>query len=87
MRLTLKGLLFEAALFIRFIIKALIVIGVPLILIYIAIFLGIIENSFVEITIWITTGIVILLISYINGIFEAFFANYRYKLFKKAEQT
>lgn len=85
--LTLKGILFEMVLLLRFIINAIVVIGVPLILIYVAVFFNIIDNQLVEIIIWITTGVVILLISYINGIFEAFFSNYRFKLFEKAEQN
>jgi predicted histidine transporter YuiF (NhaC family) len=87
LELTVKGLLFEVMLFGRFILNAFIVIAIPLGLIYLAVFLNIIDNAFVETIIRISAGVMILVISYINGIFEAFFANYRYQLFQKAEKS
>jgi hypothetical protein len=85
--LTIKGLLFEILLFGRFILNAFIVIAIPLGLVYLAVFFNIIDNAFVETIIRISAGIMILIISYINGIFEAFFSNYRYQLFQKAEKS
>ena len=85
--LTFKGVIFEMLLFGRFIINTLLVIAVPLALIYIAIFFNIIEYAWIETIIRICTGLMILLISYINGIFEAFFTNYRYKIFQEAEKN
>ena len=85
--LTFKGVIFEMLLFGRFIINTLLVIAVPLTLIYIAIFFNIIEYTRIETIIRISTGIMIILIAYINGIFEAFFTNYRYRIFEEAEKN
>ncbi|MDR0650014.1 MAG: hypothetical protein LBG59_01005 [Candidatus Peribacteria bacterium] len=84
--LTIKGLLFEVMLFGRFILNAFIVIVIPLGLIYLAVFFNIIDNALVESIIRISAGVMVIIISYINGIFEAFFTNYRYKLFQEAEK-
>jgi hypothetical protein len=85
--LTIKGVLFEMLLFGRFILNAVIIIAIPFLLVYVAVYFNIIDNAWVEGTIRILTAIMILLISYINAIFEAFFTHYRYKLFQKAEKN
>ena len=85
--LTIKGAIFEFVLFFRFILNACIVVAVPLFLIYLAVFFNIIDNAWVEGIIRITTGIIVILIAYINSIFEAFFTSYRYQLFEKAEEN
>ena len=73
-------------LFIRFFLNSFIVVAVPLALVFLAVRLGIIENAWIENAIWIITLIVLILIAYINAIFEAFFTTYWYKIFQKAEQ-
>jgi hypothetical protein len=85
--LTFRGVLFEMMLFGRFFLNAFIVVAIPLGLIYLAIFFNIIGNSLVESVIRISAGIMILIISYLNGIFEAFFSKYRYQLFQEAEKS
>jgi len=85
--LTFRAVLFELILLVRFFINAFLIVAIPLALIYIALFFGIIENAIVEKLIRIITGIIILVITYINGIFEAFFSAYRLEIFKKAEQN
>ncbi|MDR2191128.1 MAG: hypothetical protein LBP53_08445 [Candidatus Peribacteria bacterium] len=84
--LTVKGFLFEIMLMGRFFLNAFIAIALPLGLIYIAIFFNIINNALVEGIIRISAVAMLLVISYLNGIFEAFFTNYRYQLFQEAEK-
>jgi hypothetical protein len=84
--LTAKGVLFEMLLFIRFFINAFIVIAVPLGLVFLAVHFNIIENARIENTIRIITLLVILIIAYINAIFEAFFTTYRYNIFQEAKK-
>lgn len=85
--LTIKGVLFEMLLFVRFIINALIVVGIPTALIYLAVFFNIIDNARVEQIIWIVAGLMLLLVAYINAILESFFNLYRYKIFEKAQEN
>lgn len=85
--LTFKGVIFEMLLTLRFFINAAIMVGVPLGLIYIAVFFNIIDHARVETLIRGIAGLLLLLITYINGIFEAFFTSYRYKIFQEAEKN
>ena len=80
---TLKFALINLFLYIRFIINILIVVGIPLWLLYLASELGIIDS---DITQWFIITILVWLIAltaYINGIIEAFFVTYRYKVYIK----
>jgi formate hydrogenlyase subunit 3/multisubunit Na+/H+ antiporter MnhD subunit len=81
-----KGVCFEMLLFARFFLNAFLVIAVPLALVFLAVHFNIIENAWIENTIWIITVAVLLFIAYINAIFEAFFTKYWYQIFQKAEQ-
>lgn len=85
--LTFKGVIFEIFLTLRFFINAAVLVGIPLGLIYIAVYFNIIEHAWVETLIWVITLLLLLAITYINGIFEAFFTGYRYKIFQEAEKN
>ncbi|MDR0607399.1 MAG: hypothetical protein LBG52_03415 [Candidatus Peribacteria bacterium] len=85
--LTFKGVIFEMLLTLRFFINAGIMVGIPLGLIYIAVFFKIIDHTRVESLIRIIAGLLLLFVTYINGIFEAFFTSYRYKIFQEAEKN
>jgi len=81
--LSTKLMLVEVILLLRFLITWAIIVGIPLGLIYIAVWLNIIENSFVEGIIWIVAGILLLILAYINCIIETFFLTYWYKAYIK----
>lgn len=85
--LTFKGVIFEMLLTLRFFINAAILVGIPLGLIYVAVFFNIIDHAWVETLIRIIIILLLLIITYINGIFEAFFTSYRYKIFQEAEKN
>lgn len=80
---TIKFVMINIFLYIRFIINILIVVGIPLWLLYVASEFDIIDS---DITQWFIVAILLGLIAltaYINGIIEAFFVTYWYKLYKK----
>lgn len=70
----------------RFVINALLVIGIPLLLIYGAFALNIIYYRFVEVGIWIIAIATFLFLGYVNSIIETFFLSYRYTAYKKITQ-
>lgn len=80
---TIKFVMINIFLYIRFILNILIVVWIPLWLLYVASEFGVIES---DITQWFIVAILvglIVLTAYINGIIEAFFVTYRYKVYKK----
>lgn len=80
--LTIKFIVVDIILHLRFLINIIIVFGIPLGLMYLWSKLGITHNSFVRgIFVVLVVGL-FLLTAYINGIIEAFFATYRYKVYK-----
>lgn len=80
---TTKFVMIELFLLIRFLINILIVIGIPFALMYIANWLNIIDSSTVGTIIIVISIGLLLWTAYINGIIEAFFATYRYKVYEK----
>lgn len=80
---TTKFVLLELLLLVRFFVNILIVIWIPFILMYIASWLNIIDSKSVGIIIGIVSVILILWTAYVNGIIEAFFASYWYKVYHK----
>lgn len=80
--LSLKLMIVEVFLLLRFIVIGLLIVGIPLGLVYLAVWLDLIQNSFVETVIWIVAGALLLILSYINCIVEAFFLTYRYQAYK-----
>jgi len=83
LRQTTKFVMIELLLLIRFLVNILIVIGIPFVLMYIANWLNIIDSSTVGTIIIIVSIGLLIGTAYINGIIEAFFATYRYKVYEK----
>lgn len=83
--LTIKAIIFEIFLRIRFVINALIVVIIPFVLVYTASYFKIMDNPSIEIGIRIVTGMLLILVAYINGMVDLFFENYWLKIFEYAE--
>ena len=81
--LSIKLMFVELLLMLRFIVIGLLIIGIPVLLIYIAVWLDVIQNSFVETTIRIVAASLLLVIAYLNCIVEAFFLTYWYQAYRK----
>ena len=79
--LSFKLMLVELILLLRFFIIWAIIVWIPLWLVYIAVWLDILDNSFVEGVIWIVCWALLLILWYINCIIEAFFITYWYKAY------
>ena len=79
--LSFKLMLVELILLLRFFIIWAIIVWIPLWLVYIAVWLDILNNSFVEGIIWIVCWGLLLVLWYINCIIEAFFITYWYKAY------
>ena len=79
--LSFKLMLVELILLLRFFIIWAIIVWIPLWLVYIAVWLDILDNSFVEGVIWIICWALLLVLWYINCIIEAFFITYWYKAY------
>lgn len=80
--ITFKFIIVDFLLHLRFLVNIIIVFGIPLLLMYLGTKIGITWNTairtlFIIMIIWL-----FLLTAYINGIIEAFFATYRYKVYK-----
>lgn len=88
LRQTTKFVLLELILLVRFFLNIIIVMWIPFILMYIASWLNILDSRTVGIIIAIISIILVLWTAYINGIIEAFFASYWYKVYHKiVEET
>lgn len=79
--LSFKLMLVELLLLFRFFIIWAIIVWIPLGLVYIAVWLDILDNSFVEGIIWVVCWGLLLVLGYINCIIEAFFITYWYKAY------
>ena len=79
--LSFKLMLVELILLLRFFIIWAIIVWIPLWLVYIAVWLDILNNSFVEWLIWVVCWALIIILAYINCIIEAFFITYWYKAY------
>lgn len=84
--LSIRLMLVELLLLFRFLFTWALIVGIPLGLIYIAVWLDILDNSFVEGVIWIVAGALLLVLSYINCIIETFFLTYWYQAYKIVSQ-
>ena len=67
---------------VRFIINAIVVMWIPFLIVYIAIWFNVIESKIVWYVIAISVIVLLFLMAYINAIIEAFFMAYRYKVYK-----
>ena len=81
--LSVKLMFVELLLMLRFIVIGLLIVGIPVLLIYIAVWLDVIQNSFVETTIRVVAVSLLLVIAYLNCIVEAFFLTYWYQAYRK----
>ena len=81
--LSVKLMFVELLLMLRFIVIGLLIVGIPVLLIYIAVWLDVIQNSFVETTIRVVAASLLLVIAYLNCIVEAFFLTYWYQAYRK----
>ena len=80
---TTKFVMLELLLLVRFLVNIILVVGIPFVLMYIASRLNIIDSATVWTIIVIVSIALLLWTAYINGIIEAFFATYRFKIYKK----
>lgn len=83
--LTIRWLLRQAIIRFKFFLNAGILIWVPIILMIWAVHLGIMNNSFIEITSRILVWIALIVFIYFESIFKAFDYTYRYNIFLEAE--
>ena len=81
--LSVKLMFVELLLMLRFIVIGLLIVGIPVLLIYIAVWLDVIQNSFVETAIRVVAASLLLVIAYLNCIVEAFFLTYWYQAYRK----
>ena len=81
--LSVKLMFVELLLMLRFIVIGLLIVGIPVLLIYIAVWLDVIQNPFVETTIRVVAASLLLVIAYLNCIVEAFFLTYWYQAYRK----
>ncbi len=81
--MTVKFVIIWLLLQLRFIINTAIIVLVPIGMIFVATSLDIIDKTIFNPIIYGTTLLLFLITAYINGIIEAFFITYRYKLYKK----
>ena len=84
--LTLNGLLRQAIIRCRFFLNSCIVIGIPVIIMVLAVQLNIISNSVIEIITRILISFWILIFIYLEAVLKAFNDTYRYKIFLEAER-
>ncbi len=84
--LTLRWLLRQIIIRCRFLLNSGVVIGVPVIIMVLAVHLNIISNSVVEVLSRILISLWLLVFIYLEAIFKAFDYTYRYKIFMEAER-
>lgn len=80
---TTKFVLLELLLLLRFLVNIVLVVGVPFVLMYIASWFNLIDSTTVGTIIIVISIALLLATAYINGIIEAFFATYWFKIYKK----
>lgn len=81
--ITFKFVIINYLLYIRFIINIIILIFIPWAIIYVSNMIWVFDNMIIKYITYSIFIILIILTAYINGIIEAFFINYWYKVFKK----
>ena len=80
--LSIKLMFVEFLLLFRFLITWALIVGLPLGLVYLSVWLNILDNRFVEWLIRVIAGILLLILSYINCIVETFFLTYWYQAYQ-----
>lgn len=71
----------------RFILNLVLLVALPLAMVYVADRFRVLDSNFFSGGIYIMFTILFLLVAYINGIVEAFFTTYRYKLYTQLKQA
>jgi len=84
--ITFKFIIVDIILHLRFIINIIIVFGIPLWLMYLGTWIGIADVWVVQIIFLLIIIALFLITAYINGIIEAFFTTYRYKVYKHIKE-
>lgn len=79
--ITFKFVVITYLLYARFLINTLIVVGIPGLMVYGAWALNIVHNTWLQWSIALVVVGLIIFTAYINGIIEAFFTTYRYKVY------
>jgi len=79
---TIKFVVIQLFLTIRFLINAIVIMWIPFLIVYVAIWFNIIESKVIWYVVAISVIILLFLMAYINAIIEAFFMTYRYKVYK-----
>lgn len=80
--LSFKLMLVELLLLLRFLVTWALIVGIPLGLVYIAVWANILDNRFVEGVIWVIAGALLVVLAYINCIVETFFLTYWYQAYR-----
>lgn len=86
MWITFKFVLINLFLYVRFIINIAIVIGIPIWLIYLASKLDFADSWWFQTVVIIISIALVALTAYINGIIEAFFISYRWRVYEKVKE-
>ena len=84
--LTIRGLMRQLVIRFRFFLNSCIIIWIPVMLMSLAVYFNIIDNSAIEILSWILVSVWILIFIYLEAIFVAFDNAYWYKIFLEAER-
>ena len=84
--ITIRGLMRQLVIRFRFFLISCIIIWIPVMLMSLAVYFNIIDNSAIEILSWILVSVWILIFIYLEAIFVAFDNAYWYKIFLEAER-
>ncbi len=84
--ITIRYALITYFLYVRLLINAIIVVGVPMWLIYLSTILGVDRIPWIETLILCVIIGLIFLTAYLNGIVEAFFTSYRHRVYKSIQK-
>lgn len=79
---TIKFVMIQLFLTIRFLINAIVIMGIPFLIVYVAIWFNVIESKIVWYVIAVSVIVLLFLMAYINAIIEAFFMTYWYRVYK-----
>lgn len=80
--LSMRLMLVEVLLLLRFLVTGAFIVGIPVGLVYIAVWLNLLNNTLVESVIWVISGTLLLIMAYINCIIETFFLTYWYQAYQ-----
>lgn len=85
---TIKFVIIQIFLTVRFLVNAIVIMWVPFLIIYVSIWLDVIESKIVSYVIAVSIILMLILMAYINAIIEAFFVTYWYRVYQTiSEET